>query len=47
MIAQWQASDLAFIQRILFDVGIWFLFENHGEHACDVLVISDYEQGSA
>ncbi|WP_392553405.1 type VI secretion system tip protein VgrG [Orbus wheelerorum] len=44
-ISQWQENDLEFIQRILFDVGIWFRFENHSQHACDVVVISDYEQG--
>ena len=44
-ITQWQESDLAFIQRILADIGIWFRFETHSEHSCDVMVISDYEQG--
>ena len=44
-ITQWQESDLAFIQRILADVGIWFRFEPHPEHSCDVMVLSDYEQG--
>lgn len=44
-ITQWQESDLEFIQRLLSDVGIWFRFESHSEHHCDVLVLSDYEQG--
>ncbi|OCG14775.1 type VI secretion system Vgr family protein, partial [Gilliamella sp. WF3-4] len=44
-ITQWQESDLKFIQRLLADVGIWFRFETHAEHDCDVMVLSDYEQG--
>lgn len=43
-ITQWQ-SDLEFIQRLLIDIGIWFRFESHTEHYCDVLVLSDYQQG--
>lgn len=44
-ITQWQESDLAFIQRILADIGVWFRFESDIKYHCDVLVISDYEQG--
>ncbi|QYN47897.1 type VI secretion system Vgr family protein [Gilliamella sp. ESL0405] len=44
-ITQWQESDLAFIQRLLADIGVWFRFETHAEHHCDVIVISDDEQG--
>lgn len=44
-ITQWQESDLTFIQRILADIGVWFRFESDAKHHCDVLVISDYEQG--
>ncbi|WP_081296712.1 MULTISPECIES: type VI secretion system Vgr family protein [unclassified Gilliamella] len=44
-ITQWQESDLSFIQRLLADVGIWFYFETHPKHRCDVMVMSDYEQG--
>ncbi|OCG18820.1 hypothetical protein A9G24_11290, partial [Gilliamella sp. App6-5] len=44
-ITQWQESDLTFIQRLLADVGIWFYFETHPKHRCDVMVMSDYEQG--
>lgn len=46
-ITQWQETDLAFVQRLLADVGIWLRFESHAEHHCDVLVISDFEQGLA
>ncbi|ORF43044.1 hypothetical protein B5800_13885, partial [Gilliamella apicola] len=35
-ITQWQESDLEFIQRLLADVGVYFRFETHGEHNCDV-----------
>lgn len=44
-ITQWQESDLSFIQRLLADIGVWFRFETHDKHKCDVMVISDYEQG--
>lgn len=44
-ITQWQETDLEFIQRLLADVGIWFRFESHNEHHCDVLVLSDDERG--
>jgi type VI secretion system secreted protein VgrG len=44
-ISQWQESDLTFIQRLLADVGIWFYFQTHPKHHCDVIVMSDYEQG--
>jgi type VI secretion system secreted protein VgrG len=46
-ITQWQESDLAFIQRILADIGVWFRFEIDTEHHCEVVVISDTEQGWA
>ena len=46
-ITQWQESDLNFIQRLLADVGLYFYFETHPEHHCDVIVISDYEKGYA
>ncbi|MWP48158.1 contractile injection system protein, VgrG/Pvc8 family, partial [Gilliamella sp. Pas-s27] len=46
-ITQWQESDLEFLQRLLADVGIWFRFETHAEHDCNVMVLSDYEQGYA
>lgn len=45
LITQWQESDLAFILRLLADVGIWIRFETHPEHHCDVVVISDESQG--
>jgi Rhs element Vgr protein len=44
-ITQWQESDLAFIQRILADIGVWFRFETDSKQGCQVLVISDSEQG--
>lgn len=46
-ITQWQESDLNFVQRLLADVGLYFYFETHPEHYCDVIVISDYEKGYA
>jgi type VI secretion system secreted protein VgrG len=46
-ITQWQESDLNFIQRILADIGVWFRFETDSKHSCEVLVISDSEQGYA
>ena len=46
-ITQWQESDLNFVQRLLADVGLYFYFETHPEHHCDVIVISDYEKGYA
>jgi type VI secretion system secreted protein VgrG len=45
LITQWQESDLEFIQRLMADVGIWFRFESDAEHNCEVMVISDDEQG--
>ena len=44
-ITQWQESDLAFIQRLLADIGAYFYISTHLEHNCDTIVISDYEQG--
>ncbi|AWH89425.1 DUF2345 domain-containing protein [Limnobaculum parvum] len=43
-ISQWQESDLSFIRRLLADSGIWFRFETHTKHACDVVVFGDGEQ---
>jgi type VI secretion system secreted protein VgrG len=46
-ITQWQESDLAFIQRILADIGVWLRFETDNEHNCEVVIISDNQQGFA
>ncbi|SUB81664.1 Uncharacterized protein conserved in bacteria [Pragia fontium] len=43
-ITQWQESDLTFIRRLLADSGIWFRFETHTRHDCDVVVFGDSEQ---
>lgn len=43
-ITQWQESDLTFIRRLLADSGIWFSFETHSQHSCDVVVFGDSEQ---
>ncbi|QBH98768.1 type VI secretion system tip protein VgrG [Limnobaculum zhutongyuii] len=43
-VTQWQESDLAFIQRIVADSGIWFRFETHDKHSCDVVIFGDSEQ---
>ena len=43
-ITQWQESDLTFIRRLLADSGIWFSFETHTKHSCDVVVFGDSEQ---
>ncbi|MCD1127491.1 type VI secretion system tip protein VgrG [Jinshanibacter sp. LJY008] len=43
-ISQWQESDLTFIRRLLADSGIWFSFETHAKHSCDVVVFGDSEQ---
>ncbi|WP_392553478.1 type VI secretion system tip protein VgrG [Orbus wheelerorum] len=45
LITQWDESDLEFIQRLLADIGIWFRFETNDKHQCDIIVMSDYEQG--
>ncbi|MEG2567503.1 MAG: type VI secretion system tip protein VgrG, partial [Acinetobacter sp.] len=42
MIVQWEESDLAFISRILSEVGIWFRIENHHDVShIMVLIFSD------
>lgn len=37
MIVQWGESDLQFINRLLSEVGIWYRFVNHPDHA-DIIV---------
>lgn len=39
MIVQWKESDLAFIQRLLSEVGIWFRFELHPDHDHIVVIV--------
>ena len=39
MIVQWKESDLAFIQRLLSEVGIWFRFELHPDHDNIVVIV--------
>ncbi|WP_347254096.1 type VI secretion system tip protein VgrG [Leminorella grimontii] len=43
-LTQWEESDLTFIRRLLADSGIWFRFESHAEHGCDVVVFGDSVQ---
>lgn len=53
MIVQWEESDLAFISRILSEVGIWFRIANHhavshimvvifSDSQCQYILIKDY-----
>lgn len=47
MIVQWKETDLAFIRRLLSEVGIWFRFELHPDHPDIVVMVfgdsqSDY-----
>lgn len=37
MIIQWQETDLAFIHRLLAEVGIWYRFENHPDVVGEVI----------
>lgn len=39
MVIQWQETDLAFIQRLLSEVGIWFRFENHPDVQSEVVTV--------
>jgi type VI secretion system secreted protein VgrG len=39
MIIQWQETDLAFVQRLLSEVGIWYRFENHHDVQSEVVMI--------
>lgn len=39
MIVQWKESDLAFIRRLLSEVGIWFRFELHPDHDHIVVIV--------
>lgn len=44
-ITQWQETDLAFLERILSDVGIWIRFEYHERTHRDCIIVSDNMQG--
>ncbi len=44
LITQWQETDLAFVQRILADVGIWYRQERHDVTGLDVTVFGDSQQ---
>lgn len=39
MITQWGETDLQFIRRLLSEVGIWFRFEAHPEHAFIIVMV--------
>lgn len=39
MVIQFQETDLAFIQRLLSEVGIWYRFENHEKDPTEVCVV--------
>jgi type VI secretion system secreted protein VgrG len=39
MIVQWKETDLAFIRRLLSEVGIWFRFELHPDHNHIVVMV--------
>lgn len=38
MVIQWQESDLAFVQRLLAEVGIGYRFENHAQAQSEVVI---------
>ncbi|MEC5345339.1 phage late control D family protein, partial [Brenneria populi] len=41
---QWQESDLAFIERLLAEVGIWYRFEMNARLKREVVVFADDQQ---
>lgn len=44
LITQWQETDLAFVQRILAEVGIWYRQVRHDVTGLDVTVFGDSQQ---
>ncbi|MEC5321612.1 phage late control D family protein, partial [Brenneria populi subsp. brevivirga] len=43
-VMQWQESDLAFIERLLAEVGIWYRFEMNARLKREVVVFADDQQ---
>lgn len=44
LITQWQETELAFIQRLLAETGIWFRFEADSQRHCERICFADSQQ---